>query len=559
MGVVRAVLTAAALLLLAAKSPSPAPIDYSLGVADSHNLAVEIRFTGNPTGTTAIELPDHFTGTAELWRYISDLKVEGGTVTGDGDMRTIRHQPGAPLIVRYRVESRGDAADRSETARPTLRPDWFFFHGEGVFATVRGREAVPVGFHWGAVPAGWKLATDLEPLRRRPGRLKDLIESVGIGGRNLQILSKASGDAVLTVAVQGKWAFTAAEFLDRIDRIRVAEHRFWRERPSSFLVTLWPLPDMPGSTSYTGIGRTEAFSLLSTGNLDLNQATRVLAHEYDHRWVPRLLGGLPEQDEGRDYWFSEGFDDYLAARILLGSGLWSFSDYFSDKNVVLARYAASPARAATAAEIAGKFWQDENFERISYDRGQLLALLIDTRIRATSHGRLNLDDVLRAQRRRAGGTDLPAAALFVKMLRDATGLDMRREIASITASGRPITLPADAFGHCARVETKRLHVFTRGFDVSATQDANMAIRGVDPAGPAYAAGMRDGMRLIRREAGELGDSSREIAYRVEDKGVEKVIRYMPQSKESFEVQRVVPAVDGPTGEAACRKLLGGAG
>jgi hypothetical protein len=39
--------------------------------------------------------------------------------------------------------------------------------------------------------------------------------------------------------------------------------------------------------------------------------------------------------------------------------------------------------------------------------------------------------------------------------------------------------------------------------------------------------------------------------------VEKVIRYLPQSRESIEVQRVVPTIAGPAEEAGCRRLLGG--
>jgi predicted metalloprotease with PDZ domain len=557
MGAARMAGVAAILLLLGARAPAARPILYAVGLAGPHSLAVEMSFDGDRDGETVIDLPDHWAGSKELWRGISDFRVEGGTVTGQGATRTVRHSPGQPLVVRYTVASGAVAIEEGEKARPTVGPEGFFFHGEGVFATVDGRKAMPVRFRWGAFPAGWKLATDLEPMRRHPGRVEDLVESVGIGGADVQILSKSYGSAALTVAVRGKWTFTPQRFLDRIGRILTAEHDYWRERPHSFLVTLAPLPDQPGSTSYTGTGRYEAFSLLSTSNLDLDQATRVLAHEYDHRWVPQLLGGLPEQEEGRDYWFSEGFDDYLAARILLGSGLWSFSDYFANKNEVLSRYAASPARNATGADVAAKFWKDANFERVSYDRGQLLALLLDARIRAATHGRLSLDDVLRAQRQRARKTHLTGAALFVRTLKEVTKLDLAREIAAIVEDGGIVLLPADVIAPCARVETVRQHVFTRGFDIDATADAGMSIHGTDPAGPAYAAGLRDGMRLVRREAGRVGDSTQEIAYRVNDGGVEKVVRYMPQGREQIDVQRMIPTIGGPAAEAACRRLLGG--
>lgn len=447
----------AALLLLGAKAPAPAPIRYSVGVAGEHSLAVEMRLSGNSSGETVIDLPDHWAGTADLWRSISDFRVEGGTVTGEDGKRVLHHPGGAPLVVRYTVESAGMS---KEKARPTVEPTWFFFHGEGVFATVEGSKA-PATFQWDSVPAGWKLATDLTPMTHRPGRIEDLVQSASIGGRDLQILSHPYGHAALTVALVGKWDFTPAALLDRIGRILVAEHHFWREPPVNFLVTLAPIPDVPGYRNYTGTGRYGAFSLLSTSNFDLVSTTRVLAHEYDHRWVPKLLGGLSKED-GRDYWFSEGFDDYLAARILLGSGLWTFSNYFADQNEVLSRYAASPARTATAADAAAKFWKDRDFERISYDRGHLLALLLDFRIRKASHGRLTLDDVLRAQRQAAKSTHLTGAPLFLKTLNKVTGLNMTSEINAIVEKGEPITLPEDVIAPCARIETVRLQSGVEG-------------------------------------------------------------------------------------------------
>jgi hypothetical protein len=79
--------------------------------------------------------------------------------------------------------------------------------------------------------------------------------------------------------------------------------------------------------------------------------------------------------------------------------------------------------------------------------------------------------------------------------------------------------------------------------VEATNKAAGILAGVDPETPAYAAGMRDGMRLIRREAGALNDSSVEIAYRVKDGDGERVIRYMPRGKTQVKLQRVLPVQD----------------
>jgi predicted metalloprotease with PDZ domain len=106
--------------------------------------------------------------------------------------------------------------------------------------------------------------------------------------------------------------------------------------------------------------------------------------------------------------------------------------------------------------------------------------------------------------------------------------------------------------------TERRKAFTRGYDADATRRGAGVIAGVDREGPAYAAGLRDGMQLVRREAGKIGDASVELAYRVTDGGgVERVISYMPEGKAEFEVQRL-ELTARPEVEAACRARLGGA-
>jgi predicted metalloprotease with PDZ domain len=82
------------------------------------------------------------------------------------------------------------------------------------------------------------------------------------------------------------------------------------------------------------------------------------------------------------------------------------------------------------------------------------------------------------------------------------------------------------------------------------------ITGVDAEGPAYRAGIRNGMRLLRRESGKIGDSTVEIAYRIADQSGERVVRYMPAGAREFDVQKIVLTVSGGAQEARCRALLG---
>jgi predicted metalloprotease with PDZ domain len=552
----------AALLLTAAKAPEQRTIRYRVAPvkqADgSRALAVRMKFRGDADGETVLELPTSWAGSDELWRFVKGLEIRGAKkLSGFYDVPILHHKPGAKIKVRYNVVSAyaEDPGFAYEKARPMVRPDWFFVHGETIFVQPRGREASPARFRWGKIPKGWKVASDLDHLRRYPSSLANLVNSVAIGGKDLRVVSRTTGEAQLRVAMVGHWRFEPDAMADLVQTIVLASDALWGEKSTPFLVAMAPLGDVPTGLTYTGTGRTDAFSIASTGAFDLAAAKRFLAHEYMHTWVPIMLGAMPEE-EASDYWFSEGFADYLAAKVLVRSGLWSMAEYVADTNETLLRYGISPVRNATATEVAEGFWFDPNLQRLSYDRGHLLAARIDAEIAAARDG-MAIEDVLRAQRRIADGSTELATTLFRKTLLEQTGIDMEAEVERYMRRGAAMTLPADLFGECARLVSDRRRTFDRGFDAAATRRANGVIAGVTPEGPAYAAGMRNGMRLIEREAGKIGDSSVEIAYRVADAAGERVLRYFPAGQGEFEVQRMELTAAGPEQEARCKARFGG--
>jgi len=557
-------LLAAAVLLTAARPPEQRPVSYRITPVlqkdGSRALDVRMRLRGDKDGETELFLPNVWAGSDELWRHAKNLRIRGATsLAGTYDRPVARHRPGARLNVRYRIVSAyaEDPGFNYEKARPMVRPEWFFVHGESVFAAPADQERA-ARFKWGKLPRGWTVASDLDHLDGKPTTIANLINSVAIGGAKLRVARRDLRGAPLRVALLGDWSFTAEQLADTVTPIVAAEDAFWGDRSSPYLVAMAPLGELPSGLSYHGTGRTDAFSIASTAAFELRQAVRFLAHENMHSWVPIALGGMPEEDEARDYWFSEGFNDYLAAKVLLRAGIWSLAEWAADKNDTLLRYAQSPARTADGAEIARRFWTDSAIQQVSYDRGHLLAAKLDSEIAARSSGRQSLETVLRSQRRAAEGSPELAVALFRKTLRDETGIDIDPDLERYARRGETLLLPADLLGDCARLVTERRKAFTRGYDADATRRANGVIAGVDPDGPAYAAGLRDGMQLVRRESGKIGDASVELAYRVTEGGVERVISYRPEGKDEFDVQHIALTATGAEAEAACRTRLGGA-
>src|SRR5690606_14803732 len=248
---------------------------------------------------------------SELWRFIRDLQVEGArTVTEDGPaVRVIAAEPGAPLVVRYRVVSAFDRDPTSEDGQPfspIVRPTWFYAFGEALFAAPSGRDSAPASFRWAGAPGGFGFASDLEHLAgARPGVVGDVRESIVLGGSGLDVRSDASGQ--VRVAILGDFGFSHAQFSDLVHTIIAAEREFWGDQGAPFLVTLAPQKRVEGSMSLGGTGRSDAFTVMMSEDAPTARLRHLLAHEYFHTWNARELGGQaggPAEFAGK--WFSEG-------------------------------------------------------------------------------------------------------------------------------------------------------------------------------------------------------------------------------------------------------------
>lgn len=527
-------------------------------------IAIEMTLQGEEDGETAIELPDSFGGKTELWRGIDGFRVSAkGLKLADEvkpSLKVVRHAPGAQLTVRYRVTQmfKGDpqASDTNEY-RPVIRPGYFHLIGWTVFARPQWSLATPVAVSFAGMPQAWGFASDLEH-RTKPLNMTHLLESITVGG-DFRVLKAGA----LRIAIRGQWQFTDEAFLKRLQPITASHHRFWGDPEQSFLVTVLPLEGKPGHRSVGGTALRDAFAFLATTNAEDRTLTRTLAHEHMHAWIPPRLGMMHAENDASDYWFSEGFTDFYTVRLLARDGLWPVEEAAREFNQVLWAYAFSPARGATNAEVAAKFWNDRAMNMMPYQRGFLFAALTDAKLRTASGGARDLDDVVLAMKRAVdavgdGVLPPPVRAHFLGTAA-AHGADMRADLARLIEKGEPILLPADALAPCGSLETETVAEFDRGFDGPATIANGNTVVGVDPKGPAYAAGLRNGMRIQSLDLSVGGDSRVALTYRVFiEGGRTREITYFPAGKRKVTLQelKLKPMTD-PAQRSACMARLGG--
>jgi len=540
---------------------APERIEYTLTpVMESGALVAvqyDLRFRGEADGETELRLPDSWGGQNELWRGVANIEAPGAAVR-EGEManqRIITHRPNARLHVRYRVIQDWEGAPsarQGNTYRPVIQPGYFHLIGDASLVTpAAASQDTPVRFRVRNLPRGWTFASDLEHAGLTLG---GVWSSITVGG-DFRIVR--ASDPNIRVAMRGQWGFSSTAFAEEVTNIVAGQRRFWGDESTPYLVTVLQLDvHQPGWVSIGGTGLGDAFAFFATPQDTTAPITRTLAHESLHTWVPHAVGGLEQEDQALSYWFSEGFTDFYTSRLLVRDGAWTPADFAADLNGMLAAYAQSPAREEPNARVLADFWNDRDVQQLPYQRGRLLATLWDARLRAAGH---DLDDVMFEMRARARGGDPLKSAQMFPLAAQRFGLDATPEIAAHIGQGAFITLPEDVSAPCGRVVTRQRPRFHRGFDIEATQANNNIVAGVDPALPAYAAGVRDGMVLVRRDGGEIGNAELEIAYVMRVGDEERTFRYMPRGRDEY-TQQAFELADDLQGEqlAQCIRVLGGA-
>jgi predicted metalloprotease with PDZ domain len=559
----RLVVAIASVLVCAAFAPGPR-VEYVLSPVMRDGalqaVAVEFSFRGDPDGETRIEIPSEWASESELWRGIEGLTASGAEIveTGDPSERVLRHRPNARVRVSYRViqDWEGEPTGAGgNPLRPIVRPSYYHLIGETALVTPDIDVTTRARVRAQGFPRGWSFASDLQ---HHGLTLEALDQSIMVGG-DYRVLARGP----MRVAIRGSWAFTDEALTDRIGAILAAQRAFWGDRDEPFLVTVTQLTQAdPNSRSLGGTGLADAFAFFATPNAEEAAIARTLAHEGQHTWVPRRIGGISDVDEASQYWLSEGFTDFYTGRVMVRAGLWTPQEFAADLNRTLRAYGGSPARTETNARINVDFWNDPDVRSLPYQRGRLLATIWDHRLRAAGGGR-DFDDIVLEMKRRSTADAMAerphiyATDLFLRVAPEM-GLALGDDMQTYVELGAALVLPEDAFAPCGRVATRQAPRFHRGFDVEATTANNNVVTGLNPQSPAYTAGLRDGMTILRREAGEVGNAEVEIVYIVRDGDAERTIRFMPRGTGSYTLQEFVLAEPLERERLAqCRAVLGG--
>lgn len=229
-------------------------------------------------------------------------------------------------------------------------------------------------------------------------------------------------------------------------------------------------------------------------------------------------------DEHELYWYSEGFNNYINRSILLDTGLMRIDEYVEHINQVLETLASSPSRNAPNKTIARSFWATPDVKNLPYLRGDIAALLIDSRLRLNAKGRVwNLAETWVTSARDA---EQSVGAIFTSIARN-TSSEVSAEIARFIEEGGDLRLPTDVLAPCLTLRDAPTYRYDIGFDPEASERTHV-VSGVRPASEAYKAGLRNGLGLIAIQSEQPGASSTHVRVITRDANDERAFTFLPR-------------------------------
>ena len=500
-------------------TPRSAPISniryevvFNSTTAAQRSIKVAMSFDAAGAEPVLLSLPAWTPGAYEISNFARWV-VGFGATSGDTnlawdklDYDTWRVQPGRSKTVTVRFDYFADSLDN---AMSWTRRDFALFNGTNILMYPEGR-----GFDFPArlsvrTEDEWIVATGMRPAGAprsyTASSYHELVDMPFFVGRlDYDSMQVAGRWTRLATYPAGTLAGTARkQFWDQIARMIPPQSAVFRETPWDTYTNLLIFDSGYGggsalehSNSHVGI-----YNPQFIGNPLLASIT---AHEIFHAWnVKRLRPAelVPyDYDEAQPtpwLWVSEGITDYYADLSLSRGGIIDSVQFMALTAAKAGTVADAPPTALEDASLSTWIHPVDGSGYLYYPKGSLAGFLLDILIRDGSNNARSLDDVMRQLYRvtykRGRGFD--EKDWWPEVTKAAGGRSFKDFNARYIDGREPFpfdqVLPLAGMRMAADTAREpRLGIATQA------DSSGIVVNGVLPGGPAEAAGVRSGDRLL---------------------------------------------------------------
>ncbi|WP_438710800.1 M1 family aminopeptidase [Aquimarina muelleri] len=391
------------------QAQQPNEITYEIGFSEKPNphLEISVIFVTDPySEKTSFFFPNSHWGQDSLRNCLKNLRFSENiteTKFSTDSIIQVYHKKGTNAIrLDYTIEQdRGKEITYGNFRRPIVQPNYFHVHTHSLFLLpdINPEDNLKITIDWKTPNQNYhnSFGTNIKHQIIQTTR-KKFEESVHIGG-DYRLYDQYIKNKKVSIAIRDIWVpFDDTKITAFLKEITNGLRTFWNDfDKEDYLIVVSPMNNFKGK-GYTGTGMTNSFTAALSNNSYIKDKDllQLFNHEMVHDWIGISILNDNEEEQ---YWFSEGFTDYINFKL---AATYSFTknrnSYFTKKlNVTMLELLISKSKNIKNKEITyEKYWSDYNTQIIPYKRGTLFAFLLDLKICSISKGKLKLDDLLRA-------------------------------------------------------------------------------------------------------------------------------------------------------------------
>ncbi len=400
-------------------APAVVPVEYSITplVANSH--LIEIRTTYMPkAGTPVVEfaIPAWRPGRYLLQNYARNIQ-EFTATDGAGkalawdktDKNTWRvaTKNAAKVEIRYKVY-----ANILDAGSTLSNEDELYWNGTNVFMSVAGGKDLPAKLKVN-VPDEWKIAIGLpkgtEPKTFTAPDYDTLADAPAICSPTLTIATFEAGGVPHHLVFQGPVEYSLEKLTENVKKIVAAQIAMFGGAPYPDYWFLFH--SIPGGR-YHGVEHLNSTSITFPASTfatpeSVNRFYALCSHEFFHVWNvkrirPKVLGPFDYSREvyTRNLWIAEGWTSYYDDLFCKRAGVIDIPTYLKAVGDNIKTMQTTPGRKImSVAQASFDEWltpdDARNVETDFYNKGGLLALMLDMEVRRRTNNLKSLDDVMR--------------------------------------------------------------------------------------------------------------------------------------------------------------------
>jgi predicted metalloprotease with PDZ domain len=392
----------------------PLAVSYTLDVTapGEGSVKVEMLIENNRDDVLTLGIPVWAPGSYRVVPYhrgVKDLEaeIEGRPVevgTTDHESLWTVKAGGAPKVkVRYALKP---------AQVPPLRQNLSKLHydvqGPSAYLFVKGRLNGPhkVAFK---LPEDWKVGTGLAKLKDGSFGARDYDTFIDcpteLGSFDLHTFKHEQADYQVVVHATGK--YDSAKLVETCRTIVAEQMTMFGPAPFDRYVFIFHFQEQMGGGGLEHLNSTHISYPMRAVAANAASIDSITSHEFFHLWNvkrirPAELGPFDYTQPVRSkaLWLCEGVTSYYGDLTLARIGLWTRNRYFEHLAWEIGQLQNNPARLKMSVEEASRtVWDWRRDDRTPtldyYNKGELLGLLIDLKIRTLTSNKKSFDDVMR--------------------------------------------------------------------------------------------------------------------------------------------------------------------